>query len=125
MEDAMNSSSVERLYELRDRSDTIVHEEHPLVSNVASVLSEFNETDLLYVLIDVPVTTDAGTTRKTTIFTYDGVDASRVPSGFAINTSSAPTSQAYKEVIRYSDKRCQVDLDTPEGMLAIKIIVCN
>lgn len=107
VENAAKSSSMERLYELHDLSfgskDT-----HPLVTNVASVLSEFDETDLLYILVSYKDTADV---NKCYIYTYEGVSLTSVPHGAVVSTSNSPTSMAYKKLLQFSDRRCSVTLD--------------
>lgn len=107
MEDAAKSSSMERLYELHDLSfgskDT-----HPLVTNVASVLSEFDETDLLYVLVSYKDTDDSS---KVYIYTYEGVALTAVPAEATTVKSNSPTSMAYKKLLQFSDRRCSVSLN--------------
>ena len=118
IENATKSSSMERLYELNDLSfgskDT-----HPLVTNVASVLSEFDETDLLYILINYK---DSDDSYKIYIYTYEGVDLTAVPNYATTVQSNSPTSMAYKKLLQFSDRRCSVSLnETSSKMFSVNI----
>ena len=120
MENATKSSSMERLYELHDLSfgskDT-----HPLVTNVASVLSEFDETDLLYVLVSYKDTDDSS---EVYIYTYEGVALTAVPEGATTIQSNSPTSMAYKKLLQFSDRRCSVSLnETSSKMFSVNIYI--
>ena len=110
---ASNSASMEKLYELRDMSETAKNDnkpdKYPLVSNVANAISEFNENSLLFIYIEDEedsILNDAGTVTGAT-YTYKGVTLNTMPN---VHMSVTPTTQAVKLLLRYSKYRCKFEI---------------
>lgn len=102
LEDAAESSKMERLYELQDLSNSS-SKNNPLVTAVSSVLSEFDETDLLYIAVVSP--------DDTRVYTYEGVTLTGISGSTTVHTSSSPTSHAYKHLLQFSKCRCKVTVN--------------
>ena len=137
LEKAANSASMERLYELQDISYAAKDGTgtYPLVTNVVSALSEFNEQDLLFIYIDV--TKDGYTFTNGSIFTYEGVNLTTVNTGgFQVPQSeletvesSIPVTVACRKLLVYSHRRCFVEMfETPYGgnnLIGLRISVVD
>ena len=117
MEQATLSAPMEKLFQLEDQSSS---GNYPLVTNVVSALTEFQESDLLYITVK-------GSPSVT--YTYSGVNLTTI-SGNEINQSAIPVTAAAKALLPYSDSRCilklvHVDADgyavTSGGMTGIEI----
>lgn len=116
LQQATNSATMERLYELQDISYTAKSGEgnYPLVTNVVSTLSEFNEQDLLFIYVDV--TQNGSNFYDGSIFTYEGVTLADLDTGGLqaapadVITSSNPLTLACKKLLAYSSRRCFLEL---------------
>jgi hypothetical protein len=122
LEKAANSASMERLYELQDISYSAKDGtgKYPLVTNVVSALSEFNEQDLLFIYIDV--TKNGSTFDKGSIYTYTDVNLTTANTGgfqdpdFETIESDIPVTVACRKLLVYSHRRCFVEMfETPYG----------
>ena len=133
MEKATVSASMERLKELEHQylNNTTNVDQYPLVTNVVSALTEFESGDLLYVSVKLtPSLTGGAEVTKT--FTYTGVT---LPSSLTVIASSTPIIDMSRELLPYSDCRCelyltQVDpstgaVTTSGGMTGVTVVPCK
>lgn len=100
MQKATLSASMDRLYDLRDLTETNIGkmDKYPLVTNIVSALSDFNNEDLLYISVTTPQTED----NKTTVYTYSGTTLTGIATTDIVY-SSVPVTDACKTLLRYSD----------------------
>ena len=121
MQKATNSASMERLRDLRDISDAYSYNKNklPLVTNIISALTEFNEEDLLYIEV-ISTSKDTGNTVRN-VYTYTGVAlvtdetynaTQRQDITPTVKHSDIPVTQACKDLLQYSDCRCTLVLGT-------------
>lgn len=113
MNKASSSAAMEKLYELRDISDSAKAdnkpEHYPLVSNVANAINEFNEDSLLFVYVQdeqQTIVSDTGTDEGVT-YTYKGVVLAGRPN---VKQSVTPTTDVLKLLLRYSKYRCRFEI---------------
>lgn len=105
MEKAATSSNLDRLYDLQDNtfSNTGNISRYPLCSNVVSALKEFNEEDLLYILVTSPE-------GDTYLFTYTGTQFNAPANGINTEVSDIPVTEACRYLLAYSDCRAELSL---------------
>lgn len=121
LERSVTSGTTSRLYDLSDQSltadaDDLGIEGHPLVSTVAHAISEFNNTDLLYIYVTAHTKTGSGDLYNNCyLYTYPGInisDTSALPHGHStitqINDSQVPVTQAVKNMLQYTQHRCHL-----------------
>ena len=125
LQDSLNaatlSAATERLYEMQDATfvadDSKEYEDYPLVSNVCSTLSEYNEDGLLFIYCTAR-DVSTGKYSDSHWYTYDGVVLKSLPSSFpgvATATQLYPNTQipvtyAVKSLLPYSQYRCRLQL---------------
>ena len=113
MNKASSSAAMEKLYELRDISDSAKAdnkpEHYPLVSNVANAINEFNEDSLLFVYVkdeQQTIVPDTGADVGVT-YTYEDVVLNNMPN---VKQSVTPTTDVLKLLLRYSKYRCKFEI---------------
>lgn len=131
MEKVVNTTSMERLYELRDLSSKHLsdpdEEFAPLVTNVVSALSEFNANDLLYIYVDV--LDENGIYSGERIYTYNGVSTGSISFSGAQHeplfiSTDIPITEVTKYLLEYSQYRCTLEiLDYNYDNIAMKGLV--
>ncbi len=111
MHDATSSSEMARLNELA------LEDEPVLCTAVANVLSEFGDTELLYIAIrDIDGTT--------LVYTYPTVTVSAVSGSYVLQSSKTPVIDAVKKLLSYSDRTCKLGLGEDSG-LSYALITVN
>lgn len=116
--DTVEAGTTARLYDLHDKSlsaDTndLGVDGHPLVSTACNILSEYNETDLLYIYVTQH--NQNNSYEACYLYTYPGItitDTSSLPHGSAsikqFNNSQVPITQAVKQLLKYTGERCHL-----------------
>lgn len=127
MEKATESASMDRIYDLVQQyeSNKGDFDAYPLVTNVVSALTEFQESDLLYVAVDI----SQGQVHHVGAddvyaFTYTGTNLTTVVPNAALTfttvQSDIPVTDASKLLLPYSNCRCEIYLyryDTSTGQV--------
>jgi len=123
MEKAANSTSSDRLYDLCDMTRTAMYDSdynaYPLVTNVCSALTEFNEDDLMFIYtVETAVTAYGNTDSNPHCYTYKDVTV-ELPNtlpGYIDNLENScpdtlqPVSYAVQDLLTHSGKRCAVEI---------------
>lgn len=121
MDTATNSAATERLYEMQDATFTADasgnYEDYPLVTNVCSTLSEYNEDSLLFVYCTAR-DIQTNTYSNSHWYTYEDVILNNLPSSFpGVSTATQlypdtqiPITYAVKELFTYTQYRCRLQL---------------
>lgn len=122
MEEATNSSDMERLYELADLTTTngLSPDELPLVTNVVSALTSFSEDSLLYIYVIPPADSD-----ECTVYVYDDATTVESAEGVHKNVSNIPVTYACRQLLQYSNSRCEVRLYNVNSMTGVHIAIQN
>lgn len=126
MENATNSASMERVYELSDASlaaqDALTGvydlDALPLCTNMVSCLYEFDSDDLLFI--------EVISGGSPTIYTYTDVTQAslNVPAGITFVSCEVPTMSAAKQLLKSSNKRCTVEVITTNyGNMTLSALV--
>lgn len=115
MQKATASAAMDRLYDLKDLSDTNAYQldKLPLVTNIVSALSDFSNEDLLYIIVKLPQ--EMGDVKE--LFVYEGVTITNPGSGVTIHESDIPMTEACRLLLQYSNctARLNVEQVTIEG----------
>lgn len=126
LENAVTNTTTDRLRGLCDQTKHAMDagnnvQDFPTVANVAAVLHEYGDMDLLFIFVGERTGFQAGAALKDCyVYTYTASDGSSItaPGGMTIQggtitpmASTLPVTKAVKHLMQYTSRRCIVTLE--------------